>query len=83
MAEQRPTLDDLIPKGVFVGTSLILHYKGRFLYGIRAPKTQSGPCVLELTGIGGGIVVGSALPDVDAILSLYAPAAAAPSGAWR
>jgi 8-oxo-dGTP pyrophosphatase MutT (NUDIX family) len=47
------TLNELIPVGVFIGTSLILRQGKRFLYGLRPVKhTPSGP-VLELTGIGG------------------------------
>lgn len=47
------SLSELIPAGVFIGTSLILHREARFLYGLRPVKhTPSGP-VLELTGIGG------------------------------
>lgn len=52
------TLSDLIPAGVFTGTSLILQQGGRFLYGLRPVKhTTSGP-VLELTGIGGKLEPG-------------------------
>lgn len=47
------TLSELIPAGVFIGTSLILRQGALFLYGLRPVKhTPSGP-VLELTGIGG------------------------------
>jgi 8-oxo-dGTP pyrophosphatase MutT (NUDIX family) len=38
-----------------VGTSLILHDGGRFLYGIRPVKQAGGQQILELTGIGGGM----------------------------
>jgi len=48
-------LDDLIPAGTFVGTSLILRKGGRFLYGVRAPQTEGTRTILELTGIGGGV----------------------------
>jgi 8-oxo-dGTP pyrophosphatase MutT (NUDIX family) len=60
----RPTLDELIPAGMFLGTSLILRSGGRFLYGIRVPPVQEERAItpshqgaplttLELTGIGG------------------------------
>jgi hypothetical protein len=45
----------LIPEGCFIGTSLILPERGRFLFGIREPKVQAGGQVLEITGIGGGL----------------------------
>ena len=48
-------LDELIPGGVFVGTSLILRQSGRFLYGMRPIRGRERPPVVELTGIGGGI----------------------------
>jgi len=48
-------LDDLIPAGTFVGTSLILRQGGRFLCGVRAPQTEGTRTILELTGIGGGV----------------------------
>jgi hypothetical protein len=48
-------LDDLIPAGTFVGTSLILRKGGRFLYGVRPPQAEGTRTVLELTGIGGGM----------------------------
>lgn len=50
-----PTLTDLIPGDIFVGTSLILRRDGRFLYGVRAAKQLGANQVLELTGIGGGL----------------------------
>ena len=55
-------ISDLIPEGVFVGTSLILrqspvlpHVGGRFLYGARPPRAEGTRQVIELTGIGGGL----------------------------
>jgi 8-oxo-dGTP pyrophosphatase MutT (NUDIX family) len=48
-------LADIIPAGIFVGTSLILRRDGRFLYGCRSLKRAGGQTILELTGIGGGI----------------------------
>jgi hypothetical protein len=49
------TLDDLIPKGMFVGTSLILQDGERFLYGMRPARLEAGRPVIELTGIGGSL----------------------------
>jgi hypothetical protein len=46
-------VDDLVSRDSFVGTSLILHQDGRFLYGIRPPKLINGLEILEITGIGG------------------------------
>lgn len=46
---------DLIPGGIFTGTSLILHQGSRFLYGVRPPRTEGSQQVMELTGIGGGM----------------------------
>jgi 8-oxo-dGTP pyrophosphatase MutT (NUDIX family) len=51
----RPCLEELIPEGPFVGTSLILRQHGRFLYGMRPVRGAETPPVIELTGIGGGI----------------------------
>ncbi len=48
-------LADILPEGVFVGTSLILRRGGRFLYGVRAPYAQGARQVIELTGIGGAL----------------------------
>jgi len=60
-------LAELLPDGMFLGTSLILRRGGRYpkgvvplLYGVRAPKVEGGQQVLEVTGIGG------ALEDSDA-----------------
>ena len=53
--ERLPILKEIIPDEIFVGTSLILHQDGRFLYGIRPAKHQGGDLILELTGIGGGM----------------------------
>jgi 8-oxo-dGTP pyrophosphatase MutT (NUDIX family) len=52
-----PSLADLIPGGLFVGTSLILRRGDRFLYGIRPLKQSGGEQILELTGIGGGLEI--------------------------
>ena len=49
------TLSDLVPKGMFVGTSLILRQGGRFLHGARPPRAEGPRQVIELTGIGGGV----------------------------
>ena len=49
------TLRELIPPGMFVGTSLILRGAGRFLYGIRRPRAGGEREILEITGIGGGM----------------------------
>ncbi len=46
-------LADLVPAGMFAGTSLILCRSGRFLYGLRAPRAEGRHVVAELTGIGG------------------------------
>ena len=48
-------LSALVPPGIFVGTSLILRQGGRFLYGIRPSRLEGQRCILELTGIGGGL----------------------------
>jgi 8-oxo-dGTP pyrophosphatase MutT (NUDIX family) len=48
-------VSDLVPDGVFVGTSLILHRAGWFLYGARPLRAEGSRQVIELTGIGGGI----------------------------
>ncbi|HOR01081.1 MAG TPA: hypothetical protein PLJ35_19880 [Anaerolineae bacterium] len=48
-------LADLVPAGMFVGTSLILCHGGRFLYGLREPRPEGERLVAELTGIGGGV----------------------------
>lgn len=50
---QRATLKELIPGDVFVGVSLILRRRERFLYGVRAPRQVDGRSIFELTGIGG------------------------------
>ena len=50
-----PSLADLIPADLFVGTSLILRRGDRFLYGIRPVKMTGKTQILELTGIGGGL----------------------------
>lgn len=62
-------LSDIVPDDVrksaspFVGTSLILHQGGRFLYGVRPPRAEGSRQIIELTGIGG------ALEDEDASLT--------------
>jgi hypothetical protein len=53
--EGRPRLDDLIPAGVFVGTSLLLRQQDRFLYGMRPVREGDPAPIIELTGIGGAI----------------------------
>jgi hypothetical protein len=65
-----PSLTELLPDGVFLGTSLILRKGGEppegmvsLLYGVRAPRTERGQQVLEVTGIGG------ALEESDASVS--------------
>jgi hypothetical protein len=50
-------LQDLIPPGAFVGTSLVLRRDDRFLFGMRPLKKTTGRPVIELTGIGGAIEV--------------------------
>ncbi len=50
-------LADIVPEGVFVGTSLILRRGGRFLYGVRAPHAKGTRQIVELTGIGGALEV--------------------------
>lgn len=49
------SLSDLVPAGIFVGTSLILRHDGRLLYGCRPPHAESARQIIELTGIGGGM----------------------------
>jgi len=46
-------LSDFLPPGLFLGASLILRQRDRFLFGIRPPKNINGVEVLEITGIGG------------------------------
>lgn len=48
-------LSELVPDGMFVGTSLILRQGGRLLYGVRPPRAEGPRQVIELTGIGGGL----------------------------
>ena len=48
-------LSDIVPDGMFLGTSLILRQDDRFLYGIRPPRAEGSRQIIELTGIGGGI----------------------------
>ena len=48
-------LSELVPDGMFVGTSLILRQGGRFLYGVRPPRAEGPRQVIELTGIGGAL----------------------------
>ena len=48
-------LPDLVPDGMFAGTSLILRRDGRLLYGARPPCQEGAHLVVELTGIGGGL----------------------------
>lgn len=52
---EHPTLEEIIPTGIFVGTSLILRQGGQFLYGLRPVKEEDGRAVIEITGIGGGL----------------------------
>lgn len=60
------TLADLIPPGMFVGTSLILPRAGRFLFGLRRPRQEGDRHVLELTGIGGRMEPDDASPGAGA-----------------
>lgn len=46
---------DLVPAGMFMGTSLILRQDGRLLYGCRPPRVEGSRQIIELTGIGGGV----------------------------
>lgn len=55
MGEEAKRLSDLVPDGIFVGTSLILRRDGRLLYGARPPRPEGARLVVELTGIGGGM----------------------------
>jgi hypothetical protein len=48
-------LSSLVPEDIFIGTSLVLYERDRFLFGIRPRKFDRGRAVFELTGIGGGI----------------------------
>ena len=48
-------LEDLIPDGAFVGTSLILRRGDHFLYGMRPARQEEDRLVIELTGIGGAV----------------------------
>ena len=57
-APEKPcTLSSLLPAKTFIGTSSILRYGGRFLYGVRPPRREGSLVVIELTGIGGGLEV--------------------------
>ena len=49
------SLSQLVPRDIFVGTSLILRQEGRFLYGLRPARREGDRFILELTGIGGGL----------------------------
>lgn len=55
LSSEYPTLDQLIPSGMFVGTSLILRGAGCFLYGMRPIRCEGDRPIIELTGIGGGL----------------------------
>jgi 8-oxo-dGTP pyrophosphatase MutT (NUDIX family) len=48
-------LSDLVPRGIFVGVSLILRHGDHFLFGVRPAKREGERQVYELTGIGGGL----------------------------
>jgi 8-oxo-dGTP pyrophosphatase MutT (NUDIX family) len=57
-----PSLTELLPDGVFLGTSLVLRKAGGppdgvsyLLYGVRAPQGEGPRQVLEVTGIGGAL----------------------------
>ena len=54
-AFKEKSLDEIIPAGIFIGTSLILKKDDVYLYGIRPAKMKDGQPILELTGIGGGM----------------------------
>ncbi|MFQ5593002.1 MAG: NUDIX domain-containing protein [Anaerolineae bacterium] len=54
-ARESQSLSDLVPAGMFVGTSLILRQDGRLLYGCRPPHAEGSRQIIELTGIGGGV----------------------------
>ena len=47
------SLYEIIPDDIFIGTSLILRQRNRFLYGVRPVQEVEGRQILELTGIGG------------------------------
>lgn len=49
------SITDLVPAGMFVGTSLILRHNGRLLYGCRPPGIEGSRQIIELTGIGGAV----------------------------
>jgi len=48
-------LADIVPEGLFIGTSLILRRGDRFLYGVRSPGAKGARQIIELTGIGGAL----------------------------
>lgn len=54
-AAKAQRLSDIVPDGMFVGTSLILHQGGWLMYGIRPPRAEGSRQIIELTGIGGGM----------------------------
>jgi len=56
------SLAELLPDGMFLGTSLILRRGGgcpkgvaSLLYGVRAPRPEGSHQVLEVTGVGGAL----------------------------
>lgn len=53
--QQCKTLSQLVPEGMFVGTSLVLRRGGRLLYGVRPARAEGRRQVAELTGIGGAL----------------------------
>jgi 8-oxo-dGTP pyrophosphatase MutT (NUDIX family) len=69
-----PTLAELIPDKIFLGTSLILRQSGgthagvdSLLYGVRAPRVERGQQVLEVTGIGGALEDSDASPTAGVL----------------
>jgi len=76
-------LNSLVPEDIFIGTSLVLYGRERFLYGIRPVKFDAGRAVFELTGIGGALeqddVSYSAGARREAMEEIRCPVAITPS----
>jgi len=53
--DDRPTMSSLLPRGMFIGTSLILRQGAQFLYGARPTRREGSLALVELTGIGGSL----------------------------
>ncbi len=68
------TLEELVPAGIFSGTSLILRHPDadsclarRLLFGLRPPLFEASRQILEATGIGGGLEHDDSSPVAGAL----------------